>query len=106
MQCLSGHVHLDKRNHQVAYCAQSPCECLQLYKFLLTDCAGLEHATIRDNIIFGSAFGFDETRYQTVIEACALKRDLEVFDAGDLTGMQFMQSTSSYTLLMRTYRNR
>ncbi|KAF8832014.1 hypothetical protein HHX47_DHR1001186 [Lentinula edodes] len=46
---------------------------------------GLEHATIRDNIIFGSAFGFDETRYQTVIEACALKRDLEVFDAGDLT---------------------
>ncbi|KAJ3895149.1 pleiotropic drug resistance ABC transporter [Lentinula edodes] len=70
MQCLSGHVHLDKSNHQVAYCAQSP---------------WLEHATIRDNIIFGSAFGFDETRYQTVIEACALKRDLEVFDAGDLT---------------------
>ncbi|KAJ4485740.1 P-loop containing nucleoside triphosphate hydrolase protein [Lentinula aciculospora] len=70
MQCLSGQVHLDKRNHQVAYCAQSP---------------WLEHATIRDNIIFGSDFGFDEARYQAVIEACALIRDLEVFDAGDMT---------------------
>ena len=48
---------------------------------------GLEHATIRDNIIFGSAFGFDEARYQKVIEACALVRDLEVFPAGDMTGL-------------------
>ena len=53
-----------------------------MLKFLL----GLEHATIRDNIIFGSAFGFDEARYQKVIEACALVRDLEVFPAGDMTG--------------------
>ncbi|KAJ3833131.1 P-loop containing nucleoside triphosphate hydrolase protein [Lentinula raphanica] len=70
MQCTSGHVHLDKRSHRVAYCAQNP---------------WLEHATIRDNIIFGAAYGFDETRYQAVIEACALTRDLQVFDAGDLT---------------------
>lgn len=48
--------------------------------------AGLEHATIKDNIVFSSAAGFDEARYQTVIDACALRRDLEVFDAGDLTG--------------------
>lgn len=47
---------------------------------------GLEHATIRDNIIFGSALGFDESRYQAVVEACALNRDLEIFDAGDMTG--------------------
>ncbi|KAF5366950.1 hypothetical protein D9757_010850 [Collybiopsis confluens] len=47
--------------------------------------AGLEHATIRDNIIFGSGFGYDEARYRVVIEACALTRDLEVFQAGDLT---------------------
>ncbi|KAE9409119.1 P-loop containing nucleoside triphosphate hydrolase protein [Gymnopus androsaceus JB14] len=70
MHCLSGRVQLDKSNHQVAYCAQNP---------------WLEHATIRDNIIFGSSFGYDETRYQAVIEACALIRDLEIFEAGDLT---------------------
>ncbi|KIK70611.1 hypothetical protein GYMLUDRAFT_89627 [Collybiopsis luxurians FD-317 M1] len=70
MQCVSGHVQLDKTNHQVAYCAQNP---------------WLEHATIRDNIVFGSGFGYDEARYQAVIEACALTRDLQVFQAGDLT---------------------
>ena len=47
---------------------------------------GLEHATIRDNIVFGCAYGFDEARYQEVIEACALTKDLEVLDAGDRTG--------------------
>ncbi|KAF8078960.1 ATP-binding cassette transporter [Lyophyllum atratum] len=46
---------------------------------------GLEHATIRDNIVFSSPNGFDEARYNAVIEACALARDLEVFDAGDQT---------------------
>lgn len=53
--------------------------------------SGLEHATIRDNIIFGSRFGpsgdgFDEARYDAVLEACALKRDLAIFEAGDHTG--------------------
>lgn len=48
--------------------------------------SGLEHATIRDNIIFGSQRGFDEARYNAVIEACALLKDLSMFDAGDLTG--------------------
>jgi hypothetical protein len=47
---------------------------------------GLEHATIRDNIVFGSNDGFDEARYDAVLEACALKRDLAIFEAGDLTG--------------------
>ena len=52
---------------------------------------GLEHATVRDNIIFGSHFGpsndgFDEARYDAVLEACALKRDLAILEAGDLTG--------------------
>ena len=52
---------------------------------------GLEHATIRDNITFGSRFGhsndgFDEVRYDAVLESCALKRDLAIFEAGDLTG--------------------
>ncbi|KAL1739961.1 hypothetical protein HDZ31DRAFT_20024, partial [Schizophyllum fasciatum] len=70
MHCISGEVLMDKSNHKVAYCAQHP---------------WLEHATIRDNIIFGSAFGFDEARYQKVIEACSLVRDLQVFPAGDMT---------------------
>ncbi|KAG6813216.1 hypothetical protein H0H92_013103 [Tricholoma furcatifolium] len=42
---------------------------------------GLEHATIRDNIIFSAPFGFDVTRYQAVVDACALVKDLEVLDA-------------------------
>lgn len=48
---------------------------------------GLEHATIRDNVIFGSTYGYDESRYQAVIDACALSKDLETFDAGDMTGV-------------------
>lgn len=47
----------------------------------------MEHATIRDNIIFGSQRGFDEERYNAVVAACALPRDLEMFDAGDMTGI-------------------
>ncbi|KAK0208709.1 P-loop containing nucleoside triphosphate hydrolase protein [Desarmillaria ectypa] len=70
MHCLSGRVFVDKRFHQVAYCAQNP---------------WLEHATIRDNVIFGSSFGYDEERYNTVVEACALVKDLDILEAGDMT---------------------
>ncbi|KAF9644674.1 pleiotropic drug resistance ABC transporter [Thelephora ganbajun] len=75
MACMEGKVLMDKRGGKVGYCAQTP---------------WLEHATIRDNIIFGSRFGpsndgFDEVRYDAVLEACALKRDLAIFEAGDLT---------------------
>ncbi|KZT01394.1 uncharacterized protein LAESUDRAFT_739182 [Laetiporus sulphureus 93-53] len=70
MHCLSGRVILNKSGHRVAYCAQNP---------------WLEHATIRENIIFSCAYGYDEQRYQAVIEACALVHDLEIFDAGDQT---------------------
>jgi hypothetical protein len=49
---------------------------------------GLEHATIRDNIVFGCAYGFDKLRYEATLEACALVRDLEALDAGDLTGLK------------------
>lgn len=52
----------------VAYCAQQ---------------AWLVNDTIKQNIIFASPY--DESRYNSVIEACALKRDLEVLDAGDAT---------------------
>ncbi|KAI0950790.1 hypothetical protein AcW1_008002 [Taiwanofungus camphoratus] len=70
MHCTSGNVMLNKTGHLVAYCAQNP---------------WLEHATIRDNVIFGSTYGYDESRYQAVIDACALSKDLEIFDAGDMT---------------------
>ncbi|KAJ3212821.1 hypothetical protein HDU67_003594 [Dinochytrium kinnereticum] len=43
----------------------------------------LMNATIRDNICFGERF--DAVRYDRVIKACALVKDLETFEAGDLT---------------------
>ncbi|TFY61054.1 hypothetical protein EVJ58_g4753 [Rhodofomes roseus] len=43
----------------------------------------VQNETIRDNILFGAPY--EERRYQTVLEQCALKRDLELFVAGDLT---------------------
>lgn len=36
----------------------------------------IQHATVRDNVLFGR--DFDSTFYQTVIEACALSDDLNV----------------------------
>ncbi|KAJ7093000.1 hypothetical protein B0H15DRAFT_972793 [Mycena belliarum] len=39
--------------------------------------------TIRDNILFGSEY--DEERYKKVLHQCALERDLELFEAGDLS---------------------
>ncbi|KAG8851938.1 hypothetical protein FRB91_007151 [Serendipita sp. 411] len=70
MSLLKGKVYLDKSNHKVAYCAQL---------------SWLEHATIRDNIVYGSPLGYDEARYDAVVAACALERDLEILPAGDMT---------------------
>ena len=53
--------------------------------------SGIEHATIKDNIIFGSPNGFDQDRYLAVIEACALIPDLDLLEAGDQTGKSFRQ---------------
>lgn len=52
----------------VAYCSQS--------SWLLND-------TLRNNVLFGA--DFDRERYEAVIEACSLRRDLEILDAGDQT---------------------
>lgn len=51
-----------------AYCAQE---------------AWLVNDTIKGNIVFASPW--DERRYNAVIKACALQRDLEILDAGDQT---------------------
>lgn len=52
----------------VAYCPQAP---------------WLIGATIRENILFGRTY--DAKRYSDVISACALERDLEIFEEGDKT---------------------
>lgn len=54
--------------HMISYAAQS---------------SWLQHQSIKDNILFGSPY--DEDRYNSVIECCALLPDLEVLEDGDLT---------------------
>uniref|UniRef100_A0A182F1W1 Uncharacterized protein n=1 Tax=Anopheles albimanus TaxID=7167 RepID=A0A182F1W1_ANOAL len=45
--------------------------------------AWIQNATLKDNILFGKPF--DERRYQRIIEACALKPDIEMLPGGDMT---------------------
>lgn len=82
MRLLSGHVHMigGKSREEipedpqsglaecVAYCAQQ---------------AWLVNDTIKGNILFASPY--NQNRYQAVIDACALQRDLDILDAGDQT---------------------
>lgn len=82
MTLLKGNVHLPGTRSRedskpdpetglidsVAYCAQQ---------------AWLVNNTIRENIVFASIW--DPQRYQSVIRACSLERDLEILDAGDQT---------------------
>ena len=43
----------------------------------------LENASLKDNILFG--LPYDEKRYNKVLDACALRKDLEILPDGDLT---------------------
>ncbi|XP_061472000.1 ATP-binding cassette sub-family C member 3 isoform X2 [Rhineura floridana] len=45
--------------------------------------AWIQNATLKDNILFGHLH--NEQKYQTVLEACALKQDLEMLPGGDQT---------------------
>ena len=45
--------------------------------------AWIQNATVRDNILFNSAY--DCGRYEHVIDSCSLRPDLEILPAGDLT---------------------
>ncbi|KAH9380804.1 hypothetical protein HPB48_020242 [Haemaphysalis longicornis] len=55
-------------NGTVAYCPQQ---------------AWIQNASVKSNIIFGQPF--DQERYEQVIEACALKPDLDILPGGDDT---------------------
>ncbi|KAJ3186178.1 hypothetical protein HDU85_007618 [Gaertneriomyces sp. JEL0708] len=73
MYRVSGDSHLPRMTpgqelSNVAYAAQQ---------------AWLMNATIRDNILFG--LPYDSARYDRVIHACALTRDLETLEGGDMT---------------------
>lgn len=45
--------------------------------------AWIQNATLRDNILFG--LPMEKEKYNMVVEACALKADLEMLPGGDLT---------------------
>ncbi|XP_078381397.1 ATP-binding cassette sub-family C member 3-like [Oculina patagonica] len=45
--------------------------------------AWMQNATLRDNITFGKPF--NQKLYQKVLDACALKTDLEILPGGDMT---------------------
>ncbi|KIJ32692.1 hypothetical protein M422DRAFT_52742 [Sphaerobolus stellatus SS14] len=68
LHCITGKVHIDKRDHHIAYCGQAP---------------WLEHATIKENILYGCSY--DQDRYEQVLDVCALERDLLILPAGDQT---------------------
>ncbi|CAG8562619.1 uncharacterized protein OCT59_007764 [Rhizophagus irregularis] len=78
LDCLSGRVFLPRKKTSpknlggapsgIAYVAQT---------------AWLQNASIRENILFG--LSFDEDRYKNVLNMCALNKDLEIFEFGDIT---------------------
>ncbi|EGG07028.1 uncharacterized protein MELLADRAFT_85900 [Melampsora larici-populina 98AG31] len=68
IDCVEGRVEVEKAGGAVAYASQNP---------------WLESMTIRDNILFETTM--DTTRYESVIDACALRQDLAIFPHGDLT---------------------
>ena len=45
--------------------------------------AWVQNATLRDNVLFGKPL--NSTVYEKIIDACALRPDLEDFPGGDLT---------------------
>ena len=57
--------------------------CFQGSIALVAQQAWIQNATLRDNILFGKEY--DAKKYDQVLEACALKPDLEILPGGDMT---------------------
>jgi hypothetical protein len=55
-----------------------------------------------DNITFGSTF--DEERYQSVLDACALRPDLEILTDGDRTEIGVRYVLVSHTVTSANFR--
>eukprot|EP00118_Oscarella_pearsei_P023582 m.283819 g.283819 ORF g.283819 m.283819 type:complete len:1577 (+) comp40673_c0_seq30:70-4800(+) len=68
MRKTGGYIYVDNLRGGFAYAAQE---------------AWIQHATVRDNILFGMPY--DDQKYSRVIEACALQEDLAILPAGDQT---------------------
>ncbi|KAI7696126.1 Multidrug resistance-associated protein 1 [Sarcoptes scabiei] len=67
MEYISGKVNIDPSS-TIAYVAQQ---------------AWIQNVTLKENILFGSPF--NKTRYDSVIEMCALKPDIAILPGGDET---------------------
>ncbi|KAJ8001994.1 hypothetical protein DPEC_G00175190 [Dallia pectoralis] len=65
---LGGVVHVQGREHGFGLATQEP---------------WIQHASVRDNILFGR--DYDSGFYQAVVEACALTDDLNILPNGDRT---------------------
>ena len=45
--------------------------------------AWIQNATLKDNILFGK--NYNHSKYDRILEACALKQDLQILPGGDKT---------------------
>ncbi|KAL5521010.1 hypothetical protein ACEPAG_8932 [Sanghuangporus baumii] len=62
------HVYENGLTHSISYAAQTP---------------WLQHQSIKENILFGAPL--ERERYDAVLDACALRPDLAIFEDGDET---------------------
>lgn len=89
MHTICGRSSIEKSGRNVAYCSQIPCEIFpaNLYQSPSVEISiGLQNLSLRDNVVFDSQQGYNETRYKAVVDACALRPDIEMLESGDDTG--------------------
>ncbi|XP_077870404.1 ATP-binding cassette sub-family C member 9-like [Saccoglossus kowalevskii] len=68
MSTLAGNIYFNRKRNIISYCPQR---------------AWLQNSTLRANILFGEPM--DHTRYNTILDACALRPDIDILPAGDMT---------------------